>query len=151
MTSHPMFPLAGMVAVTAVSACHAAAPTEPPRGPAPSATPPAPGAIRRSLIARRPATGLAGWETRLYLIEYPPGASAPPHTHPAVGVGLVLDGRFESAFGDEPTVQVEAGQGFVDQADTPHRVFRNLSPDHPLRFVIAYTLRAQDEPLHVLP
>ena len=110
-----------------------------------------PGGIRRTLVDRRPATGLPGWETRLYLIEYAPGAAAPLHMHPAVGVGFVLDGVFESAFGDEPIVQVRAGQGFVDQAGVTHRVFRNPSPDHALRFVVAYTLRDGDPPFHLEP
>jgi mannose-6-phosphate isomerase-like protein (cupin superfamily) len=88
---------------------------------------------------------LPGWETRLYLIEYGPGAVAPLHVHPAVGVGLVLDGTFESAFGDDQAVQVHAGQGFVDPAGVPHRVFRNFGSDHGLRFVIAYTIRTGEE------
>lgn len=36
-----------------------------------------PGTEHRTLIESRPATGLPGWETRLYLIEYGPGAAAP--------------------------------------------------------------------------
>jgi quercetin dioxygenase-like cupin family protein len=106
---------------------------------------------KRTLIERRPIADLPGWETSMYLIEYPPGAVAPVHTHPTVGVGLVLEGRFESAFGDEAVVEVGAGQGFVDQANVPHRVFRNPSPDQPLRFVVAYTLRTGEPPLHVTP
>jgi len=116
-----------------------------------SAQPSGPGGIRRTLIGREPALGLPGWETRLYLIEYAPGAAAPLHAHPAVGVGLVLEGRFESAFADEPVVEVQAGQAFVDQAEVTHRVFRNPSADRVLRFVVAYTLRAGDEPLHLGP
>ena len=105
----------------------------------------------RTQIERRPIADLPGWETSLYLIEYAPGEVAPVHTHATVGVGLVLEGRFESAFGDEPVVEVVAGQGFVDQANVSHRLFRNPSADQPLRFVVAYTLRAGDPPLHVTP
>ena len=65
--------------------------------------------------------------------------------HPALGVGMVLEGSFESAFGDEPLVRVNAGQGFVDPAAVPHRVFRNLSQNSELRFVIAYTIREGQE------
>ncbi len=121
------------------------------RAPSSVAAGQAAGGIKRTLIGRKPAADLPGWETRLYLIEYPPGATAPVHTHPAIGVGFVIDGRFESAFGDEPVVEVQSGQGFVDQAEVPHRVFRNPSLDHGLRFVVAYTLRAGEEPLHVVP
>jgi quercetin dioxygenase-like cupin family protein len=103
------------------------------------------GKIRRTLIQKAAAPGLPGWETRLYLVEYGPGAVAPPHIHPAVGIGMVLDGNFESAFGDEPVTQIHAGQSFVDPAGVPHRLFRNPSPEHELRFIIAYTIRSADE------
>lgn len=106
---------------------------------------------KRTLIEQQPIADLPGWETRMYLIEYAPGEVAPVHTHPTVGVGLVLDGRFESAFGDEPVVEVRAGEGFVDQASVLHRVFRNPSADELLRFVVAYTLRAGEPPLQVVP
>src|SRR5882757_7030903 len=112
MIYRSMMYLAGAVASSALLACHPTAqatpaPTAPSAqasGSAPNTAPPGAGGIRRTLIDHRPATGLPGWETQLYLIEFPPGVVAPPHTHPAVGVGLVLDGRFESAFGDEPVV-----------------------------------------------
>ncbi len=96
------------------------------------------------MVESQPATGLPGWETRLYLIEYGPGAVAPLHVHPVVGVGQVLEGSFASAFGDEPMTEVHAGQGFVDPAGVPHRAFRNLSADRPLRFLIAYTIHPNE-------
>jgi quercetin dioxygenase-like cupin family protein len=106
--------------------------------------------IRRTIIGRAPAHE-AGWETRLYLIEYPPSAAAPPHVHPAVGIGWVLEGEFESAFGDDGVTRVRAGQSFTDLAGVPHRVFRNASSEHPLRFVIAYAIRTGEENFHPLP
>jgi quercetin dioxygenase-like cupin family protein len=128
-----------------LSACHAATPPASANASTPAVEAVALGKIRRTLINKRPVIDLPGWETRLYLVEYGPGAVAPLHVHPAAGVGLVLDGTFESAFGDDPAVQVHAGQGFVDSAGVPHRVFRNLSSDHELRFVIAYTIKTGEE------
>lgn len=139
--------LVGAAMVMALAACHADHPREPGNASGPGTTA---GGIRRRLIDRRPATDLPGWETRLYLVEYPPGAAAPVHVHPAVGVGYVLEGRFESAFDAEPVVEVRSGQGFVDQAGVTHRVFRNASPDQALRFVVAYTLRTGEEPFHLV-
>ena len=83
-------------------------------------------------------------------MTYAPGATAPPHVHPAAGVGWVLEGELESAFGDDPPVRVYAGESFVDLADVPHRLFRNTSHDRELRFVIAYTIRAEDETLRAV-
>jgi quercetin dioxygenase-like cupin family protein len=103
------------------------------------------GAIRRTLINRQPIAGLPGWETRLLLIEYGPGAVAPLHVHPADGIGIVINGSFESAFGDEAPIVVHTGEGFIDPAGVPHRLFRNLSEDSELRFLIAYTIRIGEE------
>ena len=105
----------------------------------------APGAIKRTLLEKHPLAKLPGWETRLYLVEYGPAAVASLHVHPAVGIGYVLEGSFESAFGDEPPLQVHERQTFADSAETPHRLFRNLSAEQPLRFVIAYTIRSDQE------
>jgi hypothetical protein len=79
-------------------------------------------------------------KTQLWRIEYGPGASAPRHHHPVVGIGFVTEGAFESTFaGQEPT-RVRAGQSFVDLPGVEHRMFRNASGQKPLKFVIAYTL-----------
>lgn len=96
--------------------------------------------IHRQLLATRPADGAPGQETQLWLIEYPQGAEAPRHRHPVVGVGYVLEGAFESAFGDDPPVTVRAGESFVDRAHVEHRLFRNAKADSPLKFVVAYTI-----------
>jgi len=94
--------------------------------------------------------GLPGWETRLYLIEYPPGADGSGHHHPAVGLGYMLSGTILSAFGDEPPTAIREGESFVDTAHEVHTVSRNASKTEPLRFVIAYTVRHGD-PVTVLP
>jgi quercetin dioxygenase-like cupin family protein len=111
-------------------------------------TGPAPREIRRTLLSEQPIADLPGWDTRLYLIEYPPGAAAPPHVHPAVGVGYVLTGRFESAFEGEPPIVVEEGQSFVDAANVVHTLFRNPDSERPLRFLIAYTMRRGEQAVH---
>ena len=106
-------------------------------------TPPStstPPEIHRQLLATRPADGAPGQETQLWLIEYPQGAQAPRHRHPVVGVGYVLEGAFESAFGDEQPVTVRAGESFIDPPHLEHRLFRNAKADSPLKFVVAYTI-----------
>ena len=106
--------------------------------------------IRRTLLCSSPVDGLPGWETRLYLIEYPPGADGSGHHHPAVGLGYMLSGAILSAFGDEPPIAIREGQSFVDTAHEVHTVSRNASTTEPLRFVIAYTVR-QGDPVTVFP
>jgi quercetin dioxygenase-like cupin family protein len=106
--------------------------------------------IRRTLLCSSPVQGLPGWETRLYLIEYPPGADGSGHHHPAVGLGYMLGGTILSAFGDDQPIAIREGESFVDAAQQVHTVSRNASETQPLRFVIAYTVR-QGEPVTVLP
>ena len=106
--------------------------------------------VRRTLLAQHPIDGLPGLESRIYLIEFPPGAESKLHLHTTPGVGYVLEGSFESAFGDEPPVVKRAGDAFVDLANQPHH-FKNADARRPLRFVVAGTFH-MDEPLFtVLP
>jgi hypothetical protein len=44
--------------------------------------------ITRELLQTTPLADLPGWEVRLFLISYPPGADANNHSHPVVGVAV---------------------------------------------------------------
>ncbi|MGB8028764.1 MAG: cupin domain-containing protein [Terracidiphilus sp.] len=107
-------------------------------------------AIQRKLLCSSAVEGLPGWETRLYLIEYPPGADGSGHHHPVVGLGYILSGIILSAFGDDPAIEIHAGEAFQDDAHRIHTISRNASETDPLRFVIAYTVK-QDEPITTFP
>lgn len=96
--------------------------------------------VTRELLQTAPVDGMPGWETRLFLIMYPPGADASGHSHPVVGIGMVLQGTMVTAFDDDPEETFVAGQGFMDRASV-HRVSRNGSSTEPMTFVIAYTVR----------
>jgi quercetin dioxygenase-like cupin family protein len=106
-------------------------------------------AVTRVLLHSSPVEGLTGWETRLFLITYPPGADASNHSHPVVGIGFVIEGTMVSAFDDDPEETFTAGQSFMDPAGL-HRVSRNGSQTQPLKFVIAYTAR-EGQPNTVWP
>lgn len=99
----------------------------------------APAKVQRRLLETRPVEGSPGEETQLWLVEYPPGAEAPRHRHPALGVGYVLEGAFESAFGSEQPITVRAGQSFIESPHVEHRLFRNASTQSPLKFVMSFT------------
>ena len=105
--------------------------------------------VTRVLLQSSPIADLPGWETRLFLITYPPSADASRHSHPVVGLGLVLEGTMISAFDDDPEETFIAGQSFMDRAGF-HRVSRNRSRTEPLKFVVAYTARVR-EPNTVWP
>jgi quercetin dioxygenase-like cupin family protein len=105
--------------------------------------------VTRQLLQASPVEGMPRWETRLNLITYPPGADASNHSHPVVGIGLVLEGTMVSAFDDDPEETFTDNQSFRDRASF-HRVSRNGSQTDPMKFVIAYTVR-QGEPNTVWP
>src|ERR1700744_3361607 len=104
--------------------------------------------IQRTLLGTTPVEGLPGWETRLYLIEYAPGADGGGHHHPVTGVGYMLRGAIVSGFNGEEPITISEGQSFVDAAHLTHTVSRNASESEPLRFVIAYTVR-EGEPVTI--
>ena len=105
--------------------------------------------ITRTLLQVSPIDGMPGWETRMFLVEYPPGADASGHSHPVVGLGYVLGGSVISAFDDDEPETFVAGQSFKDAASF-HRVSRNGSDTEPLRFLIAYAVKT-GEPNTVWP
>jgi quercetin dioxygenase-like cupin family protein len=131
---HPRFfrCCAGLLAWSTLLLAPRAAEAQPPKS--------APAAIRRQLLDQRPVAGAPGLETQLWLIDYPPGASAPVHRHPVVGIGYVIEGAFDSTFAGQAPVHVSAGQSFVDPARSEHSVFRNSSATQPLKMLVAYTI-----------
>jgi len=102
--------------------------------------PPLTDPIRRTLLSHCDLPDMPGWELRMYLIEYAPGAAAPRHRHPVEGLGYVISGSFESAFEKEAPVVVREGQSFLDRRSTPHVLFRNTDSSNALKFVIAYVV-----------
>lgn len=93
-------------------------------------------AVKRSLLVQREIADLPGREARIYLIEFPPAASSKLHLHTAPGVGYVLEGGFESAFGDQPATLTRAGEAFIDLPGKVHH-FKNADATRPLRFVVS--------------
>lgn len=106
--------------------------------------------ISRTLLDKSDLRDLPGWETRMYLIEYAPGAAAPRHHHPVAGVGYVLSGSFESSFEGGATTEVHEGQSFRDLPNVSHLMFKNTDATKPLKFVISYVVR-KDAPVLVVP
>jgi quercetin dioxygenase-like cupin family protein len=106
--------------------------------------------ITRTLLSREDVPGLPDWEQQTYLVEYPPGAVAPRHIHPALGVGYVLEGQCESAFeGELPTVTAK-GHCFIEKSGPVHVLFRNPDLQHPLLFLMTYTIRKGEQPVRLL-
>ena len=77
--------------------------------------------IQRSEV---PGTDL---EMRVLLVTYPPGAAAPVHHHPVVGINYILEGTAETAFDNDPPRTYKAGESFQDLAIRPHTILDRKS------------------------
>ena len=108
-----------------------------------------PAPIQQTLLCSSPVEGLPESETRLYLVEYAPGADGSGHHHPAVGLGYVLCGTALSAFGDENVIAIHGGKSLGNAAHQVHTISRNASATEPLRFAIAHTVK-HGKPVTVL-
>ena len=104
-------------------------------------TPPSepPQKIERVVLQRSDVPG-TDLEMLVLLVTYPPGAAAPVHHHPVVGINYILEGSAETAFDNDPPRTYKAGESFQDLAMRPHTIFRNASRTKPLRFLIFYTI-----------
>lgn len=91
-------------------------------------------------LMRRQIPGAAHQEAVMFLISLPPGAAAPVHSHPGIGVGYVLEGIYESQYEGEELTRFTAGDAIYDLADTPHLIARNGSSTAPLRFLMTFVV-----------
>lgn len=73
----------------------------------------------------------------MILIEYQPGAAAPPHLHPVVGLNYIIEGTAESQYEGESLKTFHAGDTYQDPANKKHLIFRNPSKTESLKFLVA--------------
>lgn len=83
----------------------------------------------RTLSERDIVEALDGQEARVTTQEvtFEPGQAGLPHRHAGPIFGYVLEGEFEFALGDEPTVTLKAGDTFYEKSGVVHRAARNPS------------------------
>lgn len=99
------------------------------------------GSPSRIELMRREIPGTDALEAVVVLLSLPPGAAAPAHRHPGIGVGYVLEGVYESQYEGEALGRFAAGEAIYDLASTPHRIARNGSSSDPLRLVMTFIVR----------
>jgi quercetin dioxygenase-like cupin family protein len=71
------------------------------------------------------------------LVEYQPGGSSPPHTHPdsAFIYVTVLEGAIRTKINDEPEKVYHAGENFAELPGDYHSVSKNDSDTQPARLL----------------
>jgi quercetin dioxygenase-like cupin family protein len=91
--------------------------------------------ITRTVLEQHPIPG-TDQVMEVMLITLQPGVSAPLHHHSVAGLGYILEGKAESAYGNDAPKLYGVGDTFQDVPTTPHTVFRNPDPHNVLRFLV---------------
>lgn len=80
------------------------------------------GTLKRTELQHEQSS-IPGREIVQVLTEIPPGVESGWHTHPGEEVGFIVDGTVEMRFEDRPSLQLEAGDGFLIPPGTPHNAY----------------------------
>ncbi len=81
-------------------------------------------------------------------VDYGPGESSPPHSHPCPVIGYVVEGALRVQVQGEPEAIYRAGEIFYEAPNGVHLVSANASSKDPAK-LIAYFVCDHDTPLSV--
>jgi len=96
---------------------------------------------KRTVLKSLPIPALPGWEFRVVKLEYPPGLSAPPHTHPVAAIGYVVRGEVISQWEGKEVERYTTGETFVDLGEELHVRAENASHEEPLVMLVSYVIK----------
>lgn len=97
--------------------------------------------IKRTVLQSIPLPQLPGWESRLVLLEYPPGVAAPPHHHPVPCTGYILEGDVISQWEGGEIEKYTTGDSFIDHGIRFHPRSENVNKDKPLKMLTSYVIK----------
>ena len=97
--------------------------------------------IKRTILQSLPLPDRPGWESRLVLLEYPPGFAAPLHNHPVAATGYILEGSVLSQWEGKDVERYTAGESFIDLGETMHLRSENTSSSGWLRMINSYVIK----------
>jgi quercetin dioxygenase-like cupin family protein len=81
-------------------------------------------------------------------VNYGPGESSPPHSHPCAVIGYVAEGALRTQVRGNPEAIYQAGESFYEAPNGVHAVSANASQTKPAK-LIAYFVCDHDAPLSV--
>jgi quercetin dioxygenase-like cupin family protein len=81
-------------------------------------------------------------------VNYGPGESAPPHSHPCPVVGYVLEGALRTQMKGASEAVYRAGESFYEPSNSVHQSSANASRSESVKF-LAYFVCDGDAPLSV--
>lgn len=83
-------------------------------------------------------TGIAGKESSMVVVEYPPGGSSAEHRHNAHTFVYVLEGSVVMQVKGGKEVTLGPGQTFYESPDDIHTISKNASKTAPAKFVVFF-------------
>jgi len=104
---------------------------------------------RTTLVYQHELPNVPGKSIKGVLVEYGPGGSTPPHTHPpsAFIYATVLEGEIASQVNDGPVRIYRAGESFTELPGDRHRVSANASRTQPAKLLAVFVVDTKDEVL----
>jgi quercetin dioxygenase-like cupin family protein len=105
---------------------------------------------RARIVLERALPKMDGEHLKVTLVEvnYGPGESSAPHSHPCAVIGFVAAGSLRTQVRGEKEAVYTAGESFYEPAHGVHVVSANASQTEPAK-LIAYFVCDQDAPLSV--
>ena len=97
--------------------------------------------VKRTVLQTVPIPELPGWESRLVMLEYPPGLAAPVHHHPVAATGFIVEGDVISQWDGGEVERYTVGDSFIDLGTTTHVRSENASETMPLKMVVSYVIK----------
>lgn len=79
-------------------------------------------------------------------VNYGPGESSKPHSHPCAVIGYVVQGSIRTQIKGQPEAIVKTGDSFYEEPNGVHLVSANASQTEPATF-IAFFICDHDKPL----
>jgi quercetin dioxygenase-like cupin family protein len=78
-------------------------------------------------------------EATIVEVNYGPGESSAPHTHPCAVIGYIVRGTYRTQVKGEPEAIYQAGESFYEAPNGVHQVSANASAKDPLKFLVYFT------------
>lgn len=105
---------------------------------------------RAHIVLTQALAKMDGEHLKATLVEvnYEPGESSEPHSHPCPVIGYVVAGSLRTQVRGENEAVYKAGESFYEAANGVHVVSANASQTEPAR-LIAYFVCDHDAPLSV--
>src|SRR5690348_7525325 len=93
-----------------------------------------------------PVPNAPGKVLRAVIVDYPPGAASPPHSHAksAFIYAYVVSGAIETQLAGEAVRVLRAGESFYELPGSHHLVSRNASATEPARLLAVFVVDEGD-------